>query len=62
MKNQKVKKMKSLLANLLKTKSPDELIASTKKAELKKTLNIFDLIVIGIGAVVFILLKRKIYR
>ncbi|MDR1167703.1 MAG: amino acid permease [Heliobacteriaceae bacterium] len=44
--------IKSILNNLLKTKSPDELIAAGKKTELKKTLNLFDLIVIGIGAVV----------
>lgn len=44
--------IKSVLANALTTKSPDELIATSKKSELKKTLNVFDLIVIGIGAVV----------
>ncbi len=42
----------SILSNLLTKKSPDELIAISKKSELKKTLNVFDLIVIGIGAVV----------
>lgn len=42
----------SILANILSKKSPDELIATSKKSELKKTLNVFDLIVIGIGAVV----------
>ena len=41
----------SLLNNLLKRKSPDELLAATQKTELKKTLNVFDLMVIGIGAV-----------
>ncbi|MDE6138898.1 MAG: amino acid permease, partial [Candidatus Gastranaerophilales bacterium] len=30
----------------------DDLIATSKRSELKKTLNVFDLIVIGIGAVV----------
>ncbi|MDR1326827.1 MAG: amino acid permease [Heliobacteriaceae bacterium] len=44
--------MNSIINNLIKTKSPDELIATSKKTELKKTLNILDLIVIGIGAVV----------
>lgn len=44
--------IKSVLANVLTKKSPDELIATSKKSELKKTLNVFDLIVIGIGAVV----------
>ncbi len=43
---------KTILSNMLIKKSPDELIAVSKKSELKKTLNVFDLIVIGIGAVV----------
>jgi len=42
----------SLLSNLLKCKSPDELIEAGSNSGLKKTLNIFDLIIIGIGAVV----------
>jgi len=42
----------SLLNNLLKCKTPDELINAGNQSELKKTLNVFDLIVIGIGAVV----------
>ena len=44
--------IKSIIANCLTKRSPDELIATSKKSELKKTLNVFDLIVIGIGAVV----------
>lgn len=44
--------MNLIIKNLLSKKSPDELIAASKKSELKKTLNVFDLIVIGIGAVV----------
>ena len=44
--------MKSIIKNILTKKSPDELIATSNKTELKKTLNVFDLIVIGIGAVV----------
>ena len=44
--------MNSILKNILNKKNPDELIATSKKSELKKTLNVFDLIVIGIGAVV----------
>ena len=38
--------------NIFKKRSIDELIQAGKKSELKKTLNVFDLIVIGIGAVV----------
>ncbi len=41
-----------LIANLLKRRSPDELLAVSSKSELKKTLNVFDLMIIGIGAVV----------
>lgn len=44
--------LKNIFNNALKKKSPDELIAMSKKTELNKTLNIFDLIIIGIGAVV----------
>ncbi|MFI3300636.1 MAG: amino acid permease [Candidatus Gastranaerophilales bacterium] len=44
--------IRNIISNALKIKSPDELIATSKKSELKKTLNVFDLIVIGIGAVV----------
>ncbi len=44
--------LKAVLRNILNKRSPDELIAVSKKSELKKTLNVFDLIVIGIGAVV----------
>ena len=44
--------LKNIIYNALKKKSPDELIAVSKKSELKKTLNVFDLIVLGIGAVV----------
>ncbi len=42
----------NILQNILKKRSIDDLIATSKKTELKKTLNVFDLIVIGIGAVV----------
>ena len=45
-------KLNSIINNAFKKKSPDELIATSKKSELKKTLNVFDLIVLGIGAVV----------
>ena len=42
----------SLINNLFKCKSPDELIEAGSNSGLKKTLNVFDLIIIGIGAVV----------
>jgi len=40
------------IKNLLKRKSPDEILETAKKSELKKTLNAFDLIMLGIGAVI----------
>lgn len=43
---------KAIIRNAFAKRSADELIAAGKKSELKKTLNVFDLIVIGIGAVV----------
>lgn len=45
-------KLKHLAKNLFKTKSADELIEEGEKSELSKTLTIFDLIILGIGAVV----------
>lgn len=44
--------IKEICQNILKKRSIDELVATSKKSELKKSLNVFDLIVIGIGAVV----------
>ena len=43
---------KNICRNIFKKRSLDDLIATSKRSELKKTLNVFDLIVIGIGAVV----------
>lgn len=45
-------KFQQIVANLLKTKTPDELIEESSKSELSKTLTAFDLVVLGIGAVV----------
>ena len=44
--------MNQLITNLLKKKSTEELLSTSKKSELKKTLSIFDLIVIGVSAVI----------
>ena len=44
--------LKEIFNNLIKCKSPQELIDEGTNSELKKTLNAFDLIVLGIGAVV----------
>ena len=43
---------KTIFNNLIKCKSPQELIDEGENSQLKKTLNAFDLIVLGIGAVV----------
>ena len=44
--------IKTIFNNLIKCKTPQELIDEGTNSELKKTLNAFDLIVLGIGAVV----------
>ena len=44
--------MKKLLANLTKTKNPDDLLKNAQQSGLKKTLSAFDLIMLGIGAII----------
>ena len=44
--------LKDISRNILKKRSLGDLLTTSKRSELKKTLNVFDLIVIGIGAVV----------
>ena len=50
MNNQLLASAKRFVKRLFKTKSPDELIAEGEKSELSKSLTVFDLIIIGIGA------------
>ena len=38
--------------NLFKTKNPDEMIENANKGGLEKTLGAFDLIVLGVGAII----------
>lgn len=45
-------KIKNFVNNLFEKKSVDDVIETAKKSELKKTLSAFDLIILGIGAVV----------
>ena len=45
-------KLQIIFNNLLKCKSPQDTVEAGAKSELKKTLGIFDLIVLGIAAVV----------
>ena len=44
--------LKDISRKIIKKRSLDDLLTTSKRSELKKTLNVFDLIVIGIGAVV----------
>ena len=44
--------LRTILKNLTQCRSPQELLEECNQSGLKKTLNVFDLIVIGIGAVV----------
>lgn len=45
-------KFKNIFKNMFTAKDPDVLIAEGQKSELNKTLTVFDLIILGIGAVV----------
>jgi len=45
-------KLKKIFLNMASVKSADDFIDTANKSELKKTLGIFDLIILGIGAVV----------
>ena len=49
--NQLSTKFKKLFQNMFTAKNPDVLIAEGKKSELSKTLTVWDLIILGIGAV-----------
>ena len=44
--------VKKILNNLVSRKTTQELLDRAKSGSLKKTLGVFDLFVIGIGAVV----------
>ena len=52
MNNNITQKFKHVVKSALTKKSTDELVSASKHSELKKTLNAFDLIILGIGAVV----------
>ena len=45
-------KITAVIKNMLSKKSTDIFIAESKSTELKKTLNIFDLLILGVSAVV----------
>ena len=42
----------SLLKSLLKRKNPDEMMADAAKGGLEKTLGVWDLIILGVGAII----------
>ena len=42
----------NFVKNLFKTKNPDEMIESANKGGLEKTLGAFDLIILGVGAII----------
>lgn len=44
--------MKSLIKNLGRTISPDKMLENSRKTGLKKSLNAFDLVILGVGAII----------
>ena len=44
--------LSKITKNLLKIKNPDEMIQQAQKSGLKKTLGAFDLIILGVGAII----------
>ena len=47
-----IKSISGFVKNLFKIKNPDEMLETAKKAGLKKTLGAFDLITLGVGAII----------
>ena len=43
---------KQFLRNIVKTKNPDDMMEDAKKEGLEKTLGVWDLIILGIGAII----------
>src|SRR5574344_1122534 len=43
---------KDFIHNLIRTKNPDEMLADAKNEGLEKTLGVWDLIILGIGAII----------
>lgn len=52
MKNHRITLSKAFLQNIVKTKSPDDMISDAKNEGLDKTLGVWDLIILGIGAII----------
>jgi len=43
---------RQFLRNIVKTKNPDDMLAQAKKEGLDKTLGVWDLVILGIGAII----------
>jgi len=50
--SQAAKKGPTFFAKIFKTRNPDQLVSDASKNALKKTLGVFDLTVLGIGAII----------
>ena len=44
--------LQNIIANLIKRKNPDEALAKAQKGGLEKTLGVWDLIILGVGAII----------
>src|SRR5574344_35405 len=51
-KEKKVSLISGFFSNILKTKNPDDMISEAKSEGLEKTLGVWDLIILGIGAII----------
>src|SRR5574344_2609501 len=51
-KEKKVSLISGFFSNLIRTKNPDEMLADAKNDGLEKTLGVWDLILLGIGAII----------
>lgn len=51
-KTHRVTLTRAFLKNLIRTKSPDDMISEAKNEGLEKTLGVWDLIILGIGAII----------
>ncbi len=50
--NSELKGLSGLVKNLFKLKNPDNMLKQAQSAGLNKTLNAFDLIILGVGAII----------
>ena len=43
---------RNFLKNITRIKNPDEMLADAKNSSLEKTLGVWDLIILGVGAII----------